>query len=130
MSATEPSDLQREVIAALRTVHDPELSVNIYDLGLIYELDVTPAGAVAVRMTLTTPACPVARVLPGQVETKLKALPGVTDVKIELVWDPPWSRACLSPEARLQLGLDDPERRRRRFVPGVSLLRRRPGAGD
>lgn len=130
MSAAEPAELQRQVIAALRTVHDPELPVNIYDLGLIYQLDVTPAGAVAVRMTLTTPACPVARVLPGQVETKLKALPGVTDVKVELVWDPPWSRERLSPEARLQLGLDDPERRRRRFVPGASLLPRKPGAGD
>lgn len=130
MNAAEPAELQRQVIAALRTVHDPELPVNIYDLGLIYQLDVTPAGAVAVRMTLTTPACPVARVLPGQVETKLKALPGVTDVKVELVWDPPWSRERLSPEARLQLGLDDPERRRRRFVPGASLLRRKPGTGD
>jgi len=130
MSAAEPAELQRQVVATLRTLHDPELPVNIYDLGLIYQLDVSPAGAVAVRMTLTTPACPVARVLPGQVETKLKALPGVTDVKVELVWDPPWSRERLSPEARLQLGLDEPGRRRRRFVSGASLLRRKDGAGD
>lgn len=98
-------ELERRIVDALRTVRDPEIPVNIYDLGLIYGLDVSPAGEVRIRMTLTTPACPVARSLPAQVEQKVAALEGVQGVRVELVWDPPWSKERLSPAARLQLGL-------------------------
>jgi FeS assembly SUF system protein len=94
------------VIDVLSTCYDPEIPVNIYDLGLIYGVDVTPEGAVSIRMTLTSPACPVAGTLPGEVEQKVKAIPGVTSVKVDLVWEPPWGKHLLSEAARLQLGLD------------------------
>jgi FeS assembly SUF system protein len=113
--------LEPAVIAALRTVRDPELPLNIYDLGLIYGLEIAPTGAVSIRMTLTTPNCPVAGVLPGQVERAVRATPGVTEVHVTLVWDPPWSRERLTPAARLQLGLDDTGRRRGPFVPASAL---------
>ncbi len=126
--------LAERVTEALRTIYDPELPVNIYDLGLIYGLETTAEGAVHIRMTLTTPACPVARSLPAQVEKKVRAVAGVTDVKLELVWDPPWSKARLSPAARLQLGLDDPTRTRvrRGFVPIETLQaqRKSESSGD
>jgi FeS assembly SUF system protein len=93
------------VISALRTIFDPEIPVNIYDLGLIYELEVDAEGKVFVKMTLTAPACPVAETFPGTVESRLYEVPGVTDVRVALVWDPPWSREKLSEEAKLQLGL-------------------------
>jgi FeS assembly SUF system protein len=99
------SPLRENVIAALRTIFDPEIPVNIYDLGLIYDLDLDEDGKVFIRMTLTAPACPVAETFPGTVESRLTEVPGVTDVRVELVWDPPWSREKLSEEARLQLGL-------------------------
>lgn len=99
--------LKDQVIAALRTVYDPELPVNIYELGLIYETAVDEAGAVRVRMTLTAPSCPVAGSLPGEVERKLRAVPGVTDVEVELTFDPPWSPERMSQAAKLALGLDD-----------------------
>lgn len=100
--------LERRVIAALRTVFDPELPVNIYDLGLIYGLDVDEAsGKVAVRMTLTTPGCPVAQSFPATVECTLRAVPGVRDACVELVWDPPWSRERMSEAARLLTGMYD-----------------------
>ncbi len=125
MSDAHETSLSDRVIGVLRTIYDPELPVNIYDLGLIYGLETTPAGAVHIRMTLTTPACPVARSLPGNVEKKIRTLAGVTDVRLELVWDPPWSKERLSPAARLQLGLDDPTgaRGRRVFVPLGALKR-------
>jgi FeS assembly SUF system protein len=102
-----PSDapLEEHVIAALRNVYDPEIPVNIYDLGLIYDLKVSPSGAVAIRMTLTSPACPVAGSLPGEVQSRVQAVPGVASVNVELVWDPPWSMSRMSDEARLQAGL-------------------------
>jgi FeS assembly SUF system protein len=90
---------------ALRTCFDPEIPVNIYDLGLIYDLNIDPAGAVSVRMTLTAPNCPVAGSLPGDVERKIRAVRGVTDVKVELVWDPPWDKSRLSEAALVQLGM-------------------------
>jgi FeS assembly SUF system protein len=93
------------IVAALRTVFDPEIPVNIYDLGLIYGLDVGQDGAVAIRMTLTAPACPVAGMMPGLVESVVRKVDGVTGVGVELVWDPPWTRERMSDEARLQLGL-------------------------
>ena len=97
--------LQNEVIAALKTVYDPEMPVNIYELGLIYGVDVDEAGQVAIRMTLTAPNCPVAGSLPAEVERAARAVPGVTDVKLELTFDPPWTKARMSDEVRLQLNM-------------------------
>jgi FeS assembly SUF system protein len=99
------SKLQDRIIEALRSCYDPEIPVNIYDLGLIYELNVDEAGAVSVRMTLTAPNCPVAGSLPGDVERKIRSVSGVKDVQVELVWDPPWGRDRLSPAALVQLGM-------------------------
>ena len=89
----------------MRTCYDPEIPVNIYELGLIYHLELSPTGAVAIKMTLTSPACPVAGSLPGDVEAKVRAVPGVTSVKVDLVWDPPWDKDRMSEAAQLQLGL-------------------------
>ncbi len=97
--------LEAGVIAALRTVFDPEIPVNIYDLGLVYGLDVAADGKVHVRMTLTAPGCPVAQTFPGMVADVLRQVPGVREVDVELVWDPPWSPASMSEAARLQLGM-------------------------
>src|SRR4051794_41907111 len=88
--------LEERVVAALRTCYDPELPVNIYELGLIYDLKVEPSGAVAVRMTLTSPACPVAGSLVREVEDKVRAVPGVRSARVELVWDPPWDKSRMS----------------------------------
>jgi FeS assembly SUF system protein len=99
--------LEERVVAAIRTCYDPEIPVNVYDLGLIYDLKVDAAGAVKVRMTLTTPACPVAGALPGEVKAKILAVPGVTGADVELVWDPPWDKSRMSEAAQLQLGLFD-----------------------
>jgi FeS assembly SUF system protein len=100
------ASLRDRVIAALCSCYDPEIPINIYELGLVYDLQISPEGKVAVRMTLTTPACPVAGSLPGEVKARLLAVPGVTDADVELVWDPPWDPSRLSDEARLQLGLE------------------------
>ena len=97
--------LRQEVIQALRQIYDPEIPVNIYDLGLIYALDIDDAGVVRIRMTLTSPACPVAQSFPDQVECAVKEVGGVTDATVELVWDPPWSRELMSETALLELGL-------------------------
>ncbi len=99
--------LEERVLAALRTCYDPEIPVDIYELGLIYDLKVDPSGAVSIRMTLTSPACPVAGALPADVQAKVQAVPGVTAANVELVWDPPWDMSRMSEEARLQLGLFD-----------------------
>jgi FeS assembly SUF system protein len=93
------------VTAALRTVYDPEIPVNIYDLGLVYGVDVDADGRVDVRMTLTAPGCPVAQTFPGTVENAVEAVPGVASARVELVWDPPWSPERMSEEARLELGM-------------------------
>lgn len=98
--------LEPRLVEALRTVYDPEIPVNIYDLGLIYELAVNEAGQARIRMTLTAPSCPVAGILPGQVEEKIRAIPGVSGVTLELVWDPPWNREMMSDAAKLELGFD------------------------
>jgi FeS assembly SUF system protein len=100
-------DIEDQVVAALKTCYDPEIPINIYELGLIYAIDVTPEGAVAVKMTLTSPACPVAGTLPGDVKRKVQAIPGVIDVKVDLVWDPPWDKDRMTEAARLQLGIFD-----------------------
>jgi FeS assembly SUF system protein len=97
--------MRDNVVGALRTVYDPEIPVNIYDLGLVYEIDVKPEGRVDIRMTLTAPACPVAGEMPGVVEDRVMQVPGVSEVRVDLVWDPPWDRGMLSDEAKLQLGL-------------------------
>ena len=97
--------LQEKVIEALKTVRDPEIPVNLVDLGLIYDLVVTKTGTIYVEMTLTTPACPVAGALPGQVQEAIAAVPGVQEVRVKLVWTPPWTRDRMSEEAKLELGL-------------------------
>lgn len=97
--------LRDNVIAALRTVYDPEIPINIYELGLVYEIDLKPEGRVDIRMTLTAPACPVAGEMPGVVEERVMQVPGVNEVRVDLVWEPPWTRDMLSEEAKLQLGL-------------------------
>lgn len=97
--------VSERVIAALKEIFDPELPVNIYDLGLIYSVDVDDAGVVEVRMTLTTPGCPVAQTFPGTVENAIREVDGVTAAQVELVWDPPWCADNLSMEVKLQLGL-------------------------
>jgi FeS assembly SUF system protein len=98
-------DLRQEVIDAISTCYDPEIPVNIWELGLVYDVAVDDAGAVALRMTLTSPHCPVAESLPREVEGKVRALPRVSDVKIDLVWDPPWTPERMSEAARLTLGM-------------------------
>ena len=98
-------DLKAPIIEALHTCYDPEIPVDIYELGLIYDIDVQPSGEVNIRMTLTSPGCPVAGSLPPEVEQKVQAVPGVTDVKVELVWDPPWCMDKMSEAAKLQLGM-------------------------
>ncbi len=97
--------LRQNVVAVLRTVFDPEIPVNIYDLGLIYDLVVDDAGKVTVQMTLTAPGCPVAQTFPGEVEGKLYTVPGVNEAVVDLVWDPPWDQERMSEAAKLQLGL-------------------------
>jgi FeS assembly SUF system protein len=100
-----PAILKDRVIQALRTVYDPEIPLNIYDLGLVYGVDVGEDGAVHVRMTLTAPGCPVAGSLVQEVHDRVRATAGVRRAKTELVWDPPWTQERLSLEARLELGL-------------------------
>ena len=104
--AGEPGgDVYEGVIAALKEIYDPEIPVNIYDLGLIYGVDVTDDGHTVVTMTLTTPHCPVAESMPGEVELRVGAVPGVGDVEVNLVWDPPWDPQKMSDEAKLELGM-------------------------
>ena len=97
--------LRPRIIDAVCSVYDPEIPVNVYDLGLIYAIEVGAGGAVKIRMTLTAPACPVAGMMPGLVESAVRQVDGVTAVKVDLVWDPPWSKERMSEEARLQLGM-------------------------
>lgn len=97
--------VEREVIAALRTCYDPEIPVDIYELGLIYGVTVAPDGRVDVRMTLTAPNCPAAQELPAEVEDKVRSVPGVTGARVEIVFDPPWDMCKMSDAARLKLGL-------------------------
>ena len=97
--------LYESVVDALREIFDPEIPVNIYDLGLIYGVEVTDDGHAAVTMTLTTPHCPVAESMPAEVELRVSSVPGVRDAEVNLVWDPPWDPAKMSDEARLELGM-------------------------
>lgn len=105
-SAGKPGGaLYEAVIDALKDIYDPEIPVNIYDLGLIYSVEATEDGDVAVTMTLTTPHCPVAESMPGEVELRVGAVPGVRDAEVNLVWDPPWGPDKMTDEARLELGM-------------------------
>jgi FeS assembly SUF system protein len=105
LDGLEAIALQDKVIEALRSCYDPEIPVNIYELGLIYEARVETSGEVQIKMTLTAPNCPAAGSLPGEVQEKVKALPGVTAAKVEVVWDPPWDPSKMTEAARLQLGM-------------------------
>jgi FeS assembly SUF system protein len=98
-------DLYEAVIEALKEIYDPEIPVNIYDLGLIYDVSITPDHHAMIRMTLTTPHCPVAESMPGEVELRVGSVPGIGHAEVELVWDPPWDPQKMSDEARLELGM-------------------------
>ncbi len=105
-SSSSRSPLEQKVVdEALKKCFDPEIPVNIWELGLIYSVSASPEGVVDVKMTLTAPACPVAGSLPGEVETKIKSVEGVTGAKVELVWDPPWNMDMMSRVARVMLGM-------------------------
>jgi len=99
------SDLQTAVVDALKEIFDPEIPVNIYDLGLIYGVEVDDECDATITMTLTTPHCPVAETMPGEVELRASSVPGIRDAEVQLVWDPPWSPEKMTDEARLELGM-------------------------
>ena len=99
------SDLQAAVVEVLKSVYDPEIPVDIYELGLIYDVDISKDGDATVTMTLTTPHCPVAESLPNEVELRVLSVPGIRDAVVNLVWDPPWDPSKMSDEARLELGM-------------------------
>ena len=99
------SELQEAVVSALKEIYDPEIPVNIYDLGLIYGVEVDDDCDATVTMTLTTPHCPVAETMPGEVELRAASVPGIRDAEVNLVWDPPWGPNLMSDEARLELGM-------------------------
>ena len=98
-------DLYEAVIEALKDIYDPEIPVNIYDLGLIYDVEITPEHHALIKMTLTTPHCPVAESMPSEVELRVLSVPGIRDAEVKLVWDPPWDPSKMSDEARLELGM-------------------------
>src|SRR5437762_3899401 len=100
-------DVRKAVVNELHHCFDPEIPVNIYELGLIYGIDVQPSGAVGIKMTLTSPACPVAGSLPGEVKARVRKLPLVTGAEVDVVWDPPWDKDRMSEAAKLQLGIED-----------------------
>jgi FeS assembly SUF system protein len=105
MESINETVIEAQVQDALRTCYDPEIPVNIYELGLIYDVHADTTGVVEIKMTLTSPHCPAAQSMPAEIEGKVKAIPGVSEVKIDLVWDPPWDPSKMSEAARLQLGM-------------------------
>lgn len=105
LSLTHVEQLRLDIIAALQGIYDPEIPVNIYDLGLIYNIEIDPYGSVKIDMTLTTPGCPVAQTFPGNVESVVSHVPLVSEALVELVWDPPWTSETMSEAAKLQLGM-------------------------
>ena len=105
MESINETVIEAEVLEVLRSCFDPEIPVNIYELGLVYDVHVDGTGVVTIKMTLTSPHCPAVQSLPAEIEQKVKAVPGVSDVKIELVWEPPWDPSKMSEAARLQLGM-------------------------
>ncbi|MCX4187791.1 SUF system Fe-S cluster assembly protein [Methylophaga sp. OBS4] len=102
---TSPEQLKQDVIEVLKTIYDPEIPVNIYELGLIYNIDVSNSGNVSIDMTLTAPGCPVAQSFPGDVESRVMSVEGVKSAHVELVWDPQWTKDMMSEAAQLQLGM-------------------------
>ena len=100
-----PDDLREQVVEAVKTVYDPEIPVNIYELGLIYKVEVNEARDVQIEMTLTSPNCPAAQSMPAEVEQKTRSIDGVGEVTVDVVWDPPWSPEHMSEAARLELGI-------------------------
>jgi len=124
--ATDPDNcldieaVRSRVVAALKAVRDPELPVNIYELGLVYGIDIDADGDVHIRMTLTTPNCPVAGELPREVQAKAGAVEGVRDVKVDIVWEPPWTPDRMSEAAKLEMNLDDgiwpPDQKKNKFT--------------
>ncbi len=104
-AAAGNDELRDGIVDALKSVYDPEIPVDIYELGLIYDVDISEDGDVVVTMTLTTPHCPVAESLPNEVELRVLSVPGVRDAEVKLVWDPPWDPSKMSDEARLELGM-------------------------
>ena len=105
LGAMERITIQDKIVEAIRTCYDPEIPINIYDLGLIYEVKVEPTAEVFIKMTLTAPGCPAALTLPGEVEDKASLVTGVKNVKVDVIWDPPWDPSKMSEAARLQLGM-------------------------
>jgi FeS assembly SUF system protein len=105
MNTFEAMALEEKVVDVIRTCYDPEIPVNIYELGLIYGIKVDPAGVVSIKMTLTAPNCPAAQSLPIEVETKVGSIEGVADANVEVVWDPPWEPSMMSEAAKLQLNM-------------------------
>ena len=103
--AARTDELSPKIVDAIRSVYDPEIPVNIWELGLIYDVIVDAGGVAGIRMTLTAPGCPAAQSLPVEVANKAKAVPGVTNAIVDVVWDPPWSKEMMSEAAKLQLGL-------------------------
>ena len=103
--APASEDLKNSVIDALKSIYDPEIPVDIYELGLIYDVDISEDGDAVITMTLTTPHCPVAESLPNEVELRVLSVPGIRDSEVKLVWDPPWDPSKMSDEARLELGM-------------------------
>jgi FeS assembly SUF system protein len=101
----DSEELKDRIVEVLKSIYDPEIPVDIYELGLIYDIDATEDGDVVVTMTLTTPHCPVAESMPGEVEMRVLSVPGVRDAEVKLVWDPPWDPSKMSDEARLELGM-------------------------
>jgi FeS assembly SUF system protein len=100
----ESSELRDKVEATIKTIFDPEIPVNIYDLGLIYRIDILPINNVQITMTLTAPSCPAAQTLPVEVDQKVRAIEGVNDVFVTVTWDPPWDKSMMSEVAQLELG--------------------------
>ncbi|HXL18214.1 MAG TPA: iron-sulfur cluster assembly protein [Streptosporangiaceae bacterium] len=107
LTAAQVAELEQQIVAVLHTCFDPEIPVNIYELGLVYNIDIKPTGAVELKMTLTSPACPVAGSLPPEVQAKIQKVPGVTAARVDVVWEPPWDKDRMSEAAKLQLGIDD-----------------------
>ncbi len=105
VDSARTEELKPGIVEAITTVYDPEIPVNIWELGLVYDVFADSAGVAGILMTLTAPGCPAAQSLPVEVAEKVKAVPGVTDVKVEVVWDPPWSKDRMSETAKLQLGM-------------------------
>lgn|SRR4030042_4106891 len=103
-NSTNKKELENKIIEAIKTCYDPEIPVNIYEMGLIYDIQIDNNHLVQIKMTLTSPGCPVAGTLPGEIQEKVKSIEGISNAKVEVVWDPPWNPDMMSEEAKLELG--------------------------